>query len=314
MIALLEALGRRGAPILAAGVFIGLALPDLAAFMRPALTPAVFLLMVLAMTRVRTDQVRHHLARPRLLIAALLWVAVVLPALIGLARLGIGPDRIGIDLTLGLVLLTSAPPIFSAPAIMYLLGLDGALSLALMLIATSLTPLIAPAAVEFFVGPGIPLSPYVLFRNLAFLVGGAYLCAIVVRKLMGPARLEASQGIFDGLNVLLMLVFAVALMDGIGARFIAEPLRFLSFVGLVTGIVAVMMAVTMALFWRTGARTATTIGYSAAFCNMALAVGAVGGAVPDDTWTLFAVNQFPIYFSPMILGPICRRLLDRTPD
>lgn len=314
MVALLEALGRRGAPILAAGVFIGLALPDLAAFMRPALTPAVFLLMALAMTRVRTDQVRHHLARSKLLIAALIWVAVVLPALIGLTLLGIGPNRVGIDLTLGIVLLTSAPPIFSAPAIMYLLGLDGALSLALMLIATSLTPLIAPAAVELFAGPGIPLSPYVLFRNLALLVGGAYIFAIVARRIMGPAKLEASQGIFDGLNVTLMLIFAIALMDGIGARFIAEPVRFLSFVALVTGIVAIMMAVTMALFWRTGAKTALTIGYSAAFCNMALAVGAVGGAVPDDTWTLFAVNQFPIYFSPMILGPICRRLLDRTPD
>ena len=127
--------------------------------------------------------------------------------------------------------------------------------------------------------------------------------------MLGEQRINSAQGLFDGMNVILMVIFAIALMDGISAQFLANPMRFLMFVAIVSGLVAVMMAVSAMAFWRTGAQFATSVGYLSGFRNMALAVGALGAAVPPDTWTIFAVNQFPIYLGPALLTPVCRRLL-----
>ena len=309
MRSLLEALGQRGTAILAAGIVVGLILPDLAAFMRPALAPAVFGLLALAMTRVRMTEIRKHAAQRARLGLSLLWIGVLMPVLVGIVVVAVGVEQLGIGLALGIILLSSAPPIFSSPAISYLLGLDGALALAIMLITTTLTPIIAPLAVELFIGPDLPLSPLVLFRNLAILVGGSYALAFVARRMLGEQRINSAQGLFDGMNVILMVIFAIALMDGISAQFLANPLRFLMFVAIVSGLVAVMMAISTVVFWRTGAQFATSVGYLTGFRNMALAVGALGSAVPPDTWTIFAVNQFPIYLGPALLTPVCRRLL-----
>lgn len=309
MRSLLEALGRRGTTILAAGILVGLALPDLAAFARPALTPAVFGLLALAMTRVRMTEIRKHAAQPARFTRALCWIGLIIPLLVGTVVVLIGIEQLGIGLALGIILLSSAPPIFSSPAISYLLGLDGALALAIMLTTTTLTPLLAPLAVYMFIGSDLPLSPIVLFRNLAILVGGSYALAFVARRMLGAQRIDDEQGQFDGINVILMVIFAIALMDGISAQFIDNPTRFLIFVAIVSGLVAVMMAVSTVVFRSTGAQFATSVGYLTGFRNMALAVGALGSAVPPDTWTIFAVNQFPIYLGPALLAPICRRLL-----
>jgi BASS family bile acid:Na+ symporter len=42
--------------------------------------------------------------------------------------------------------------------------------------------------------------------------------------------------------------------------------------------------------------------------NMGLMLAATGGALPDFTWLYFALAQFPVYLSPLLLTPLARRL------
>jgi BASS family bile acid:Na+ symporter len=51
----------------------------------------------------------------------------------------------------------------------------------------------------------------------------------------------------------------------------------------------------------------------AAQCNMGLMLAATGGVLPDVTWLYFALSQFPIYLSPLLLKSLVRRLLAVAP-
>jgi BASS family bile acid:Na+ symporter len=309
---LLETIGRHSAMLLVASIVVGIALPDLAELFRPLLAPAVYGLLALAMTRIDILAVRGHLRSPARIVLPLMWMNLALPLAIGAAvttfaaDLGASPGLI-----FALVLIASAPPITAASAISYLLGLDGALSLALLLIATALTPLVTPLMVHLWMGPDFAISPVALGLRLGLLIGGSWIVAFAVRRYFGRPGIERNQGVFDGLNVILLVVFAIGLMSGIGARFLADPAWFLTLVAIIFAITLGMTAVTTALFWRFSPRLAGTIGYATGFRNIALAIGALGGAVPADTWTMFAVIQFPIYLSPLMLGPACRWLLGR---
>jgi hypothetical protein len=43
--------------------------------------------------------------------------------------------------------------------------------------------------------------------------------------------------------------------------------------------------------------------------NMGLMVAATDGILPGTTWLYFALSQFPIYLSPLLLKPIVERLI-----
>jgi hypothetical protein len=60
--------------------------------------------------------------------------------------------------------------------------------------------------------------------RLAGLIGAAVVSAFLLNKWMGPQRRKQAATLFDGLNVLIMVVFAIALMAGIPDRVIAQPL------------------------------------------------------------------------------------------
>lgn len=165
--------------------------------------------------------------------------------------------------------------------------------------------------VHLWMGPDFAISPVDLGLRLTLLIGGSWLVAFAVRRYFGRPGIERNQGVFDGLNVVLLVIFAIGLMSGIGARFLAEPGHFLMLVAIIFTVTLGMGAATAALFWRMGPKLAGTIGYATGYRNIALAIGALGGAVPADTWTMFAVIQFPIYLSPMMLKPLCKWLLPK---
>ncbi len=313
MAGFLQLLGRHSAILLAISLAFGLLMPGIAGLFRPLLTPSVFVMLAFAMTRVDLSATKSHIRKPGMLLATLFWINIVLPVCFGLAVWIIGEEKLGLGLALAIVLIGAAPPIISSPAMSYLLALNGALSLTFLLLSTALTPLITPAMTGLFIEGEMPLSPLDLAERLAYLIGGSFVVAFILRRFMGLERIQKSQGVFDGLNVFLMIIFAIALMDGIGAKFLEDPLKLLGFIVLAFAFAFGMFALTTAVFWRHDRTFATTIGYSASFRNIALAVGALGIAVPDDTWTMFAMIQFPIYICPLLLKPICRHLLaDRS--
>ena len=122
--------GRHGTLIAAASIFLGLLVPPLAAAFKPCLGAAIVVMLTLAFLRVDPADLRRHWTRPRLIVAATLWLMLITPALLGTLILVLGVDRQLPGLYFILVLQMSAPGLMSSPALAALLGLDVALTLA----------------------------------------------------------------------------------------------------------------------------------------------------------------------------------------
>ena len=75
----LALLGRHAAFFMAGGIFVGLALPGLAAWLRPLLPSFVFLLAAATMIRIDGPEIIAHVGRPWRLALVLLWGLVLSP-------------------------------------------------------------------------------------------------------------------------------------------------------------------------------------------------------------------------------------------
>ena len=72
-------LGRQGTRALAVSVFFGLALPQLAAYVKPYLGETVFVLLLFSYLRTDPAAFIRYIRAPKLTIIAALWVMVVVP-------------------------------------------------------------------------------------------------------------------------------------------------------------------------------------------------------------------------------------------
>jgi hypothetical protein len=311
--AALSWLGRQGTRAVAASIFIGIMVPPLAALLKPIFAYALFALLCLAFLRVEPAQVRAHFSRPLIVGAAAAWMMLGTPLLIGLALLALGiADRVP-GLYLAMILQAAAPPVISAPTLAALMGLDAALSLATLIVCTAVTPFTAPIFATLFVGSAMAISPVALATKLLTLLAGAALVAWLVRRFAGTAWVARQSERIDGLSVVALFFFAVALMDGVLASIINEPLKVLGLTLLSFALSLGLAALTAFAFARLGMAQALALGLAAGNRNMGLMLAAAGAAVPDITWLYFALAQFPIYLMPAMLKPLARRVAPPPP-
>src|SRR6202049_4512816 len=155
-------LGRHGTSAVAVSIFLGLAVPPLAALFKPLVPEAIFLLLMLAFLRVDARELRAHFAKPGLVVLATAWIVLAVPAALGLVFLAFGLPELAPELFVGLMLQACAPPIMAAPAFAALMGLEAALSLATLVLCMVVTPLSAAAFAEILVGSALSLSPAAL--------------------------------------------------------------------------------------------------------------------------------------------------------
>ncbi|MTI45157.1 BASS family bile acid:Na+ symporter [Roseibium hamelinense] len=310
---LLGWIGRRGTAAVAASVLIGMTLPSFSALARPYLTEAVFVLLVLAFLRVDPVAVAARLRKPMLLAAASAWMMIGLPAFSVLGAHVVGLTELGPDIMLAVFIATAAPSVMSAPAFIYLMGLDGALSLTILIASVVATPLTAPILGELMLGAALPINGPKLALQLALLLGGAYVVAALIRKISGPQRIVAYTHQIDGLNVLVLLFFAIAAMDSVAANFASRPLFSAGLAALTFAVALVQIGLTLAVFYPAARADAFVIAHSAGARNMGLMVAALGGTLPEFAWLWFALGQLPIYMLPMILKPVARRYFSPAP-
>src|SRR5688572_6469576 len=109
-------LGQQGTRAVAISIFVGLAVPQFAAFLKPYVGEQIFLLLCLAFLRVEPSALRAHAARPSLVLLATAWTMLVIPAALWGAFAALGLAKRAPDLLFGLVLQAIAPPVLSATA------------------------------------------------------------------------------------------------------------------------------------------------------------------------------------------------------
>lgn len=302
---LLGAIAGRARSLLATGVFLGILLPPLAALCRPLLTPAVVGTLTFALLRLDWQRLRAGLDHPALPGAITLWLLVVSPLLLWLmvAALGVTPA-----LGLALVLQSAAPPIGAAAVFALMLGADAVLALLATVVSVLLLPVTLTVLVAVLADQGLAVDLWAFFGRVSLLVALPFVLAGVLRRWLGPVRLARNQTRLEGLNVLLLLVFAFAVMDGIGPRLLNQP-------GYIGGLLVIACLVTVALHllgWLAFRRFGPSVALSAAVCsgnrNMGLILAVTAGSAGPLFSHYVAVAQIPMYFAPLVIGLLARRL------
>jgi BASS family bile acid:Na+ symporter len=312
--AVLAWLGRHGTIAVAVSMFVGIAVPPLGALIRPYFAETVIVLLVLAFLRVDPDALRAQWREPRFLILAAVWTMLVLPVLAmgiltGVTQIAGG--ALPASLVLALVLHVVAPPTFSSPSLAALIGLNGAISLAVLITCTAATPFTSPALVAAFSG-SVTLSPVALGLRLVLILAGAALTSLAIRAVAGKDWVERQAQRIDGLSVVMLFLFAIALMGDVLPNTIANPLLVLGLIVLSTSVSVALTAATALAFLRSGREVAFTLGHTSGSRNMGLMLAAASaGSVPEFVWLYVALAQFPIYLLPLVYKPLVQRLMAR---
>ena len=303
-------LGRQGTRALAASIFLGLAVPPLASYVKPYLGETVFVLLLFSYLRTDPAAFRGYLRAPGIVIAAALWVMVALPLVFGTIYALSGVHDYMPALYTILILQIAIAPITSSAAFAALMGLDVALSLMTLIAASAISPVTTVAFSYLFLGTSL-FSPVELGLKLFFFFASSGAVAYAIRRLAGQEWIERQKEPIDGLNVIAVFIFVIAAMDGVPRRFMEAPLFSLALLGLVVAVTVVLVGVTVLAFMRAGIRSGLVIGFAAAFRNLGLVMAAIGATLPDIAWFYFALSQFPIYLMPALMTPLARRLAEK---
>lgn len=301
-------IGKLGTLGVAAGIFLGLVLPDLASFFRPWLAWTLFAILSLTMARVELGFLSEIVRRPARICGTTLVIMIAFPILAGFALQAAGIWELWPDLALAILIMAASPPLMSAPALIYLIGLDGPLAMATLLGCVTITPVTVPLIMSWFAGPALSVSGLELAVQLFTLIAGAAVAASLFRAVVGNKWIAANTETIDGLLIIALFVFAVTFMDGIGLKILETPAKIGTLTALAFGLATLFIFILASLYWSGGRERALTIGIVNGNRSIGLIVAAVAGNIPDLTWTYCALAQFPIYLLPFILKPIAVKL------
>ncbi len=301
----LALLGRQARWALPAGVFVGIALPALAELLRPLLTFAVIGTLTAALLRLDWRQMAEAVRRPALPVLFAAWLLVASPllvwALTGMA--GLDPE-----LRRVLVLQSAAPPIGSAAVFALILGLDGVGAVIGTVTTTMLLPLtLTPIVGALLPGSGLQVDLVAFFARVSLLVALPFVLAALLRRALGTQRLERHDELLGGLNVVLLVIFAIAVMDGVTERLLDDPgfIALLLFVACAAAFV--MHLAGWLLFRRMGVATAYTCALMSGNRNVGLMLVITAGSAGEAFSLYTGIAQIPMYFAPLALGPFLRR-------
>lgn len=298
-------LGRHATLFLAGGVLLGLFVPQLATLARPLLIPGLFIPLVIALLRLDWTALAAYARRPVLVALIGAGLLLVSPVVMWLALKAFSLPP---PLVQGLTLMAAASPIVSGAAISLILGLDAALAVIVIVVTTALIPFTLPTIALWLLGLQLDIDLPTFMLRLALMVGGAFAAALALRRIVPRQKLQANARMLDGASVATLMIFALAIMDGVAAVALSKP----GYVLLVTVAAFVANVLLQALgtlaSLRLGMRSAITVGLLAGNCNLGLVMVALADKADFDLIVFFAMGQIPMYMLPAILSPVYARL------
>ncbi len=302
----LRRIGGRATTLLPFSLAIGLAFQDVAALARPLLWPLSVILLMLALARTDWSRLAALLKRPGLALALSFANLLLVPLIVWpiWQALGLWPGLIA-----ALCLSAMAPGIISAATTATFLRLDSSLALLITLFTNFLVPFTLPPLALWLLGLDLKIGIVDLSLRLALIVALALVGALAIRRFLGP-RLEESGPTLDGVSVVVLMVFAIPLMDGVVARAAAEPMKLAGFIaGAFAGMLVCNLVMTALALPVLGRRSALTAGYCSGGRHNALLMAVLPATADPDIFLFIAAVQFPIYLIPALLQPFYRRLL-----
>lgn len=306
--AVLDFIGRHATRFMFGGVLVGLALPWLANLMRPLFVPLLLIPLTLALMRLDWQAFKAYGRRPVLIVAILAFLLLFCPVLMLFV---LKPFGLPVPLNAAIVLMAAAPPIVSAAAISFILGLDAALAVIVIVLATALVPLTLPPLAFILLGIQVEMSLPEFMARLALLVGSAFVAALVLRRFTSPVWRNEKARLLDGTSVLVLVLFAVAIMAGVTDKMLQSP----GYVALTTVAAFIANLSLQALgygvgrlVFRLGRPASATLALLTGNCNMGLVMVALADRAEFDMVVFFAMGQLPMYMLPGLLYPLYKKL------
>ncbi len=293
---------------MAGGVLLGFVAPPLAAIAKPLLVPALVIPLALALIRLDWAAFAVCRRRPGLVVALVVWILGASPLLVWAMTTPALALGLPGGLREALILMAASSPIVSSVAIALFVGLDAPLAAVAVVVATALVPLTLPPLALALLGLELAIDLPTFMGRLAAVVGSAFVAAWLVRRLVRPSTLAAHATLIDGLAVVNLVVFAVAIMDGVTTFALERP----GYAALATALAFAFNLLLQAAGWLAfrgqGAVTALTAGLLSGNCNMGLVLVALSGHASLEVTAFFALAQLPMYMLPAVLEPVYRRL------
>lgn len=313
LIGLLEAVGRRAALALVIGVVASLVLPAASRGLAPFFWAIVVGTLTLAFVRIDLARAARQWRRPDLLAVSLAVLMVAFPVAIAV----LGP-MLGLSLAilLPLVLLASSPPLASAANFAFFMRLDAELAVNIVLSGTLIMPFLAPALVFGVIDLGLDVDAMAIFVRLATTVALAILIAAAIRKAAGRERILRRATMLDGIAALWMILFLIAIMDGVPALAMAEPLRVALLLAVAAAANFCFPLLVLGLGWPFARRggeapaAVATLALLAGNRNMGLVLTALPAALYAEMAPFIALYQIPIYLTPFIMTGAYRLYID----
>jgi BASS family bile acid:Na+ symporter len=297
--------GRRGAILLAVGIFGGIVSPALASAFKGFVTPNVLMMTTLVLLRVDIPGTVAHLRRPMRLATVVGFQMLVCPILAWLVVAALPLDG---GIKAGIVIFATGCAAMSAAAFARMVGLDADLSLLGTLSTLALVPLTAPPIALWLLGIDLSISTGGLMLRLLTIVGLPMLLSLALRRLIGPGPLARWGGAVDGALVWLVVFYGFAVMDGLAVRATADPAWVIQAIIAAFAVDYGLNALTTVALSPLGRPAAASAGLMSGNRNMALFL-AVLPATTDPRITLFfGLCQIPLFLSPFLLAPIYRAL------
>ena len=306
VVLVLQHMGRRATTLLPFSLLLGLLFQDIAAAARPLLMPLAVTLLMLALARVDWNRLSALLRRPGLAIALSLLNLIAVPLVVWPIWQGLG---LWPGLVAALCLSAMAPGIISAATTATFLRLDSSLALLVSLFTNFLVPFTLPPLALWLLGLDLKIGLLDLSLRLGLIVALALVGAIIIRRFLGAKVAEAGPAL-DGLSVVVLMIFAIPLMDGVVARGMAEPVKLGGFIaGAFAGMLLCNLVMALGMLPILDRRIALTAGYCSGGRHNSLLMAVLPVTADPDIFLFIAAVQFPIYLIPTLHQPLYRRLL-----
>ena len=297
---------RRGAVLLAVGIFGGVLFPPLAAAFKAVITPTVVLLMVLVLLRVDLVRTLAHVRRPARALSIVATLALASPLVCWLV---LWPLPVDPSIAAAIVIFATGPAATSSPAFARMVGLDADLSLVATLAMVVIVPFTAPLIALELLGIDLSLSTGEFMLRLLLVVGLPAVLALGVRRAAGRARLAEWGEAVDGAVVWLVVLYGFAVMDGLSLRVAQDPAWVTQAIAAAFVANYGLNALTTLAFARWGVPEAAAAGLMGGNRNMALYLAVLPASTDPRIILFFGLCQFPLFLSPFLLRPAYRLLL-----
>lgn len=305
----MEFIGRHASSVLPIGVVVGLLVPFLADSLQSLLAPALLVPLTLSLVRIEAPQLRRSFRQWPWIVLLTGWILIARPVVVWffLALSGL-PDSI----VKAALLCAAAPPVTACAAIALFLGIDAAMVVVVTITTMLLVPVSLPPIVYFLAELQINAELWQISLRLAGFIFTAFLCAALLKRWLGAARMYRNAATLDAISVIFIGIFIIGIMHGVTDKFMQRPGYVFQVFVVSILLVLGLYIVSTVLFWRLGPRTAMAIGLVSGNCNMGLMYLIMVDQAPLNLLIFFAIGQIPMYFLPALLAPLINRLLPTT--